>query len=207
MSQLRSLTLLTLLSAVAINLIATPEVFAQSPATTVGEHKGSSSSGDVVPGDQKDGKPVTADLRNVQTGETVTIRLTDGVRIEGTLFEATNEQLTVTTKRGRQLIRAANISEITHRQKDPIWNGLIIGAAAGALMGAVLNGLNDCDPNECGEAYVVAGGLALGAAVGAGIDALWRKNQVLYRAPQSKTHVRVQILAGNVTGARISWRF
>jgi hypothetical protein len=77
----------------------------------------------------------------------------------------------------------------------------------GGLLGLTANAANDCDYNECGESPVVPGAMAVGAVLSLGIDLLWRQKQVLYRAPQSQTSLRIRVLAGPIKGANVSWRF
>jgi len=42
---------------------------------------------------------------------------------------------------------------------------------------------------------------------GAGLDALWRHKPVLYRASETGRRLSVQVVAGKVTAAKVSWRF
>src|SRR5262245_33101279 len=95
--------------------------------------------------------------RNVQTGQRVTVRLTDSRQFKGTVLEVTPVQLAIATKQGPKRIPFPSIREVSRRQKDPLWEGLVIGSLVGAVLGAVSNTLNDCDRNECGEKYVVPG--------------------------------------------------
>jgi hypothetical protein len=106
----------------------------------------------------------------------------------------------------REVIPAARIREVRGSRSDSIWNGLIIGAGAGALVGLASNVLNDCDAHECGEAYAIPIGMGIGAAVGAGLDALWRHEPVLYRASETGRRLNIQVVAGKVTAAKVSWR-
>ena len=145
--------------------------------------------------------------RNIKIGQKVTVRLTDRSELKGAVLELTEAQLVIVTKRGPEKITAARIGEVSWRRKDGIWNGLIGGAVAGALLGWLAIASNDCDYNECGESGVIPGGIVLGAALGTGIDLLRREKQILYRAPQSQTSLRIRVLAGRVKGASVSWRF
>lgn len=150
----------------------------------------------------------STDLRqNIKIGQKVTARLTDRTEFKGTVLELSEAQLVLATKSGTERIAAARIGEVSWRHKDKLWNGLIVGAVAGGLMGLASNAANDCDYNECGESAVVPGGIAIGAALGIGLDLLWHQKQVLYRAPQSKTSLHIKVMAGQVKGAKVSWRF
>lgn len=90
---------------------------------------------------------------------------------------------------------------------DSIRNGLFKGAIIGGLSGLALAIANDCSSNECGEAFYVPGGAAIGAGAGMGIDLLLHKRRVLYRASQPQTSLRLRVLVGQIGGASISWRF
>lgn len=75
---------------------------------------------------------------------------------------------------------------------DPVLNGVLIGAGAGALAGYGLGKSMD-SPNcsgavECGQGAIVGavGGAVWGAAGGWLADALIRKRETIYLAPGSK---------------------
>lgn len=61
--------------------------------------------------------------------------------------------------------------QATVRRNDPLWNGLLIGAAAGALLGLIPDHYDDCE--ECHDSLYAS--VAVGAGVGLLIDALHRK--------------------------------
>jgi hypothetical protein len=156
----------------------------------------------------QDGGGGNSDLPSkIQTGQNIRVRLTDGRQIKGSVFEVTDSELTIGAKGNKELIPVSRIQEVSRRHRDPLWNGLLVGAAVGMLLGAASKAANDCDPNECGEKYAVPGGLAFGAAVGIALDALWQQKQVLYRAPRARTRLDIHVLAGRVTGAKVAWRF
>ncbi len=62
--------------------------------------------------------------------------------------------------------------QTTVRRDDPLWNGLLIGAAAGALLGLIPDHYDDCE--ECHDALYAS--VAVGAGVGLLVDALRRKS-------------------------------
>jgi hypothetical protein len=59
------------------------------------------------------------------------------------------------------------------RRSDPIWDGLLLGAATGAGIGAVGDYYDDCE--ECHD--VLYGSILYGAGIGVLIDALWREKR------------------------------
>jgi hypothetical protein len=101
-------------------------------------------------------------LQNIKIGQNVTVRLTDGRELKGAVLELTEAQLAIATKSGTEKITAPSIREVSWRHRDRLWNGLMIGAAAGALLGWGSIWANDCDFDECGEAAVVPGGIVVG---------------------------------------------
>ena len=95
-----------------------------------------------------------------------------------------------------EAIPEARVRKVVHR--DSLWNGIIIGAATGALGGLLGAGAVQL---ECGGIYVrrdcdsatnvLLGGIALGLAGGAAIDAL-RKDTVFERTA-SNGNVQVEM--------------
>ena len=74
----------------------------------------------------------------------------------------------------------ASIREI--RLPDPLWNGMLVGAAIGTGL-ATWDYL--IDPSEPGNAVVFTVAIGLGAAIGAGLDALRTKGgKLLYASPR-----------------------
>jgi hypothetical protein len=73
------------------------------------------------------------------------------------------------------------------RNGDPLWNGLLIGAAVGVL-GAILPD-NKCSgsPPVCNDRQIPArlAFSAVATAAGAAADAVYRDRTVLYRAASS----------------------
>src|SRR5687767_15827024 len=75
---------------------------------------------------------VSSDLRaNMKVGQNVTVRLTDGSELKGSVMELTDAQLGIATGRGTERIAAPRIQEVSWRRRDSLWNGLILGAAGG----------------------------------------------------------------------------
>jgi hypothetical protein len=76
--------------------------------------------------------------------------------------------------RGRILASAfkgVSSTQTAARWNDPLWNGLLIGAAAGALLGLIPDHYDDCE--ECHDSLYAS--VAVGAGVGVLVDALRRK--------------------------------
>ena len=89
---------------------------------------------------------------------------------------------------------------------DPLWNGALVGAAIGTGF-AMWDYL--IDPSEPGNAVVFGGAIGLGAAVGAGIDALMnRGGKIPHVSPRQARRVMMSpVLRKNRQGALVSVLF
>ncbi len=80
---------------------------------------------------------------------------------------------------GRLALAPAEQPPVPPRRKDSLWNGVIIGAGLGALVGAagspVISDCSECSGFNVPLTFGVLGA-GIGAAVGAGIDALRNTN-------------------------------
>ena len=99
----------------------------------------------------------------------------------------------------------------TQRRKDPLWNGVIIGAGLGALVGALI-GSSVLECSECSGFNVPLTfgvlGAGAGAAIGAGIDAWHQTRPAVTIAPNSTRRLTVSPLLGkDVQGMVASIRF
>lgn len=87
------------------------------------------------------------------------------------------------------------------RRSDPVWNGLLLGAATGAGIGAVADYYDDCE--ECHDALY--GSILYGAGIGVLIDALWREKR---RPSPSTSGAPIVVHAGPgavSVHARVTW--
>jgi hypothetical protein len=89
---------------------------------------------------------------------------------------------------------------------DPLWNGILIGAAVGTGL-ATWDYL--IDPSEPGNAAIFTVAIGLGAAIGAGIDALrTKRGKLVYASPRQTTAMRVlPLLEKHRQGALVCLRF
>ena len=144
-------------------------------------------------------------LRQALTiGQTIVVTDTTGQRTKGTLAEviAVPPSLTI-VGRGRRTFPADAVLEI--RRPDGLWNGALIGAGVGiglATWDYVI------DPSEPGNAAVFGVSIGVGAAIGAGIDALRRGGQLLYRSGPLTTRFSVSpIVARRAQGLVLTAHF
>ncbi len=97
------------------------------------------------------------------------------------------------------------------RRKDSLWNGVIIGAGLGALVGTLVSfAVTDC--SECAGFNVPLTfgvlGAGAGAGIGAGIDAWRQKRSPLTIPPKGTRRLNVApVLGKDVRGVVASIRF
>ena len=117
---------------------------------------------------------------------TIIAELKNGNRIEGKFDGLFPSELSLITHAAQAKIPRADIERITTRGPDSLANGTLIAAGAGAglgLAGIVAAGGwggEDFGAYASGFSLIGAG---IGALVGLGIDAIDRKEVVLYQAP------------------------
>lgn len=98
---------------------------------------------------------------------------------DGELLLVKDDELTILRGRRPIVIPKAVISKVESRRRDPVWDGMLIGAIVNTLMGTLLGGWQGCtNTSECALA-----GIGVGAGFGALID--WRivSRRTVYKAP------------------------
>jgi hypothetical protein len=148
----------------------------------------------------------------VTPGDKITVVEVTGREAEGRVGNLTRDALTLVTKAGPRQLSEADVAQIRQRRGDSLKNGAIIGAvAATAYMATMLAILGDGDGGDVIVSRAIAGGVVfagIGAAAGAGIDALITRRQVIYRHPAGKNTVSVSPVFGHGRrGAAITVRF
>jgi hypothetical protein len=101
-----------------------------------------------------------------QAGDTIFVTDRNGIQTDGVLLRKAPEGLTLLVDGQERLIPAAGVGRVEKR--DSRWNGMLIGAVPGALIGMTVAGLS-CSPH-CGRDVPLAA--LLHGAIGAGIGAL-----------------------------------
>lgn len=132
----------------------------------------------------------------IDLGKPLFVTLANGERMEGTAGSVSADGVVVATPVGVLTARFTDIRKVERR--DPVRNGVWIGAAVGAALGVAL-ALDDAscpyDADGCGSgaAVIPVGGALYGALIGWGIDTLIKGRTTLVdtsRAP------RVSVAAG-----------
>ena len=132
------------------------------------------------------------------------LRIVDkaGTRASGRLIGLTAEELTLRTAAGERRFPRADLREVAVRRR-PLRAGVLIGAGAGAALGALAACTGD-DREECPDAALIAGGL--GAGVGLGLAALMPRTTVVYPEAGSRISV-LPVLTRTGVGVRVSRRW
>lgn len=148
--------------------------------------------------------------RTLKVGQTVFVTDKSGRQTKGEVADVSASSLVILTPDTRTFVEGG-VAEI--RRTDRLWKGALIGLGVGAIPGAV-GGLSGCaqySGHECvtGPLFgaLVIGGI--GAAIGAGIDALVNKvGSLLYVSPQQTPGVTLSPLLGkDRRGVLLSVRF
>ena len=126
--------------------------------------------------------------RQVVPGETIYVVDPSDQETKGRLLTLSDVTLTMAVDRTRRQFVAQDVTRIDRRHRDSVRNGLLIGAAAGALAGYALGKSLDSPrcPRaavECGQGVVVGtvGGAFWGAVSGWLADTLVRKRETIYQ--------------------------
>jgi hypothetical protein len=123
----------------------------------------------------------------VPAGTTVRVTTVDGRETTGRLTAVSGTSMQVTLRDASRLeLREADVAGV--RARDPLWNGMLIGAAAGGLSTFVMNDESCSAPNASADCWKVSRGAGvaigalMGAAIGAGVDAL--RQEPVFRNPR-----------------------
>ena len=149
----------------------------------------------------------------VKPGDKIRIVDAAGAEADGRIGMLSRDTLTLVTRAGPRQLGENDVAQISQRRGDSLQNGALIGAAAGVGYGlalltfaAALSDGGDVIPASVVTGMVVFTGM--GAAAGAGIDALIARRQVIYRKPGSPGRIKVTALFGpGRRGAAITLQF
>jgi hypothetical protein len=142
------------------------------------------------------------------------IRVVDvaGRETAGRISQLSRDTLVLVTDAGPRQLGEADVATIRQRRDDPLKNGAVIGAVAGTAYGVLgVFVARLIDDSELGAGRATTGVLfctGIGAAIGAGIDALITRQRVIYQRPAAGSKVSVSPLLGRGRrGAALSVRF
>ena len=149
----------------------------------------------------------------VKPGDKVSIVDATGREAEGRIGRLSRDELTLLTRAGARQLREQDVARIRQRRSDSLQNGAIIGAAAGlgyglailALMASIDDGGGPIPISVVTGMVVFTG---VGAAAGAGIDALITRRQVIYQRPGGGGQVSLApLLRDGRRGVAVSVKF
>jgi hypothetical protein len=148
----------------------------------------------------------------LKSGDKIVVTDTQGREHQGKLVELSASSLTL-DRVGK--LAASDVRMVQERAHDSLKDGALIGLASGLTLGAIAAA--DCAGGDCefspAAVFAMVGGVygGLGAAVGAGIDALIPgKKRVVYRAPDGTAGTRVTlapVVTPRAKGIAVSFTF
>lgn len=149
----------------------------------------------------------------VPEGTTVYVTTTDGKEVPGRLAAVSGSSMTVSLRDAST--RDFDEADVTRiRVKDPLWNGMLIGAGVGGLFTFALNDAGCVEPYaspsciKVSRGAGIAIGTAIGAALGTGFDMLHHPH--VFRSTNSGRGARLfiaPVVTPTVLGVRVSSRF
>ena len=124
----------------------------------------------------------------VKPGDKISIVDMTGREAEGRIGKLSRDELTLVTKAGARQLGQRDVAQIRQRRSDSLQNGAIIGAAAGAgyslgMLALVASMADGGGPIPIGVVTGMVVFTGMGAAAGAGTDALITRRQVIYEKP------------------------
>jgi hypothetical protein len=119
----------------------------------------------------------------------ITVVTTDGTTGKGVLTAIDASGVTLTLSTGTVRYDVSQIVEV-RRRGDSVWNGALIGSAAGGAFG-LLGYAHPCSGRSCYREEFLGAFATLGLGVGLAIDALRVGSTSVYRQPSPR---RVAIL-------------
>ena len=151
--------------------------------------------------------------KHTPVGTTVYVTTKDGEEVTGTLATISASSISVALRdEPARVVVDANVASI--RAKDPLWNGLVIGAGVGGFMIGALSDESCIAPYaapDCKNVSRGAGillGAGIGAALGAGFDALHHQRVFRSSPPAGRASVFVApVVTPDTITVRIFSRF
>lgn len=146
----------------------------------------------------------------VRPGEKVTVTDTRGHEVRGRIETLTSSALVIEYQSERLEWTEAEITSVRQVRNDSLANGALIGLAAGAGFGLVGSLVSDASEDDSGwVALATAFYGGLGAGIGVGVDAMIRKESVIFRPmglPRAELRL-VPLVGPSRQGVLVSLRF
>ncbi len=146
----------------------------------------------------------------VKLGDKISVTNDAGEVVAGHILSLSGTQLVLASDGTRRSFQAGEALRIRQRRGDPLANGIWIGVGVGVGLVA-LAAVADETGELRGPVVILAGGLyaAMGAGIGAGVDALIRSHQTIFDTTfTSGASVAIRpVLGPGRLGATVGWRF
>jgi hypothetical protein len=145
-------------------------------------------------------------VRQLAPGRPIAVTDLGGTDVQGKVLDISTSSLTLNVDGAARRFESTDVRQV-RRNGDPLWNGLVIGAAIGTL-GAMLPD-DKCmgQPPVCDRQIPErVAFFALATGIGVGIDALHRDRTILYRSPGHVTLRLVPILRPDRKGLALTLR-
>jgi hypothetical protein len=129
----------------------------------------------------------------LKVGETISVVDASGREVTGRVATLSDIAVALIVDGIRQEFASDRIERVYRRRRDPVKNGVLIGAATGAAVGFSAGRSADspaCPRSgiECGQGAMIGivGGALWGAVGGWIVDLLIRKREIVYQAHDSR---------------------
>jgi hypothetical protein len=135
----------------------------------------------------------------LRLGDAVSVTGVDGRKASGKLTNLSPASMTILRDGGPLEFQSASVRTVSIREHDSMFNGAVIGLAAGVAFGAIALGTSCHDDyyySDCGGLVVVGALLygAMGTGIGVGIDAITPgRTVVAYQRPAGNAPARVSV--------------
>lgn len=148
-------------------------------------------------------------LAGVKPGDTVWVTQVSRQEIKGRVIDLTPRTLAVTSDGRRLDINRDDVARVRLEYADPKWNGAAVGAGLALVVPLWYCSQMYESGETCGEgikALVIIG--ALGAAIGAGVDARTRRRVLVYERPLGSSRLRIApAISPRAAGMHVSLTF
>jgi hypothetical protein len=146
----------------------------------------------------------------LKQNETLEVTEANGTKYTAKLTAISDQAITVTSQGKPRTLDETQVLEIRHARRDSLWNGTLIGLAAGLGAGVLVVAKSCGNDSECSaisNAIFIPTFAAGGAGIGAIFDAGTRKHETVFsRSKSTKMHI-APIVAKKVAGVRVSLQF
>jgi hypothetical protein len=146
--------------------------------------------------------------RHLGRSDEVWITDATGKETKSRIVTISASMLTVNTKQGPLDLQTGDIVRVRQRRPDPIWNGILIGALAGASYPLwYFSRMYETGESLRENVDSVGVGAVTGACVGAWIDRRIRGKKTIYERSGGRAMLITPDLSGGGVGVHVSFRF